>query len=165
MATHDQLTGLYNRHYLSDILSKKVAQCKRHNEALSVIMVDIDHFKNVNDTFGHLMGDVILKAVGNVIQQSARKEDTAARFGGEEFILVLDNCLAGDAVIKAENLRAKIEALIPEGIDITSSFGVAQLDGNITRYEDLIKNSDAALYEAKNSGRNCVVLFEMKPKT
>lgn len=160
MATHDQLTGLYNRHYLNDILSKKVAHSKRHNEMLSVIMIDIDHFKNVNDTFGHLTGDLILKAVANVIHDSARKEDLAARFGGEEFILLLDNCTASDALIKAEDLRSKLEALHPEGIKVTASFGVAQLDEQIMRYEDLLKNADAALYVAKEEGRNRVIVYK-----
>lgn len=160
MATHDQLTGLYNRHYLSDVLAKKVAQWKRHNDPLSVIMVDIDHFKSVNDTFGHLMGDLILKAVGNVIEISARKEDIAARFGGEEFILVLDNCTAQDAMIKAQGLRIAIEALTPQGIAITSSFGVAQMNEDVVKYEDLIKNADKALYEAKEEGRNRVILYK-----
>jgi len=160
MATHDQLTGLHNRHYLSDMLNKKVAQSKRHNEALSVIMIDIDHFKSVNDTFGHLIGDLILKAVGSIIQESTRKEDTAARFGGEEFVLVLDNCMASDALAKAEVLRSKLEALRPEDIDVTGSFGVAQLDDQVTRYEDLLKNADTALYQAKEEGRNRVILYK-----
>jgi diguanylate cyclase (GGDEF)-like protein len=161
MATHDQLTGLYNRHYLSDTLSKKVSQSLRHNEALSVIMIDIDHFKNVNDTFGHLMGDKILKDVGDVIQSSARKEDIAARFGGEEFILVLDNCSLQDAIIKAQYLREKIEDLSPEDIAISASFGVAQMDGSIKRYEDLLNNADSALYRAKEEGRNRVIAYEV----
>lgn len=162
MATCDQLTGVYNRHYLVDDLSKRMSQSKRHNEALSVIMLDIDHFKNVNDTFGHLMGDLVLKAVAKVLEESARKEDTAARFGGEEFVLVLDNCTAHDALIKAEGLRSKIEALSPESIAVTASFGVAQLDGHIKQYEDLLKNADTALYVAKEEGRNRVVLYEGK---
>lgn len=160
MATRDQLTGLYNRHYLADTLSKKVSHCKRHNEALSVIMVDIDHFKNVNDTFGHLMGDLILKAVAKVLGESARKEDIAARFGGEEFVLVLDNCTAEDAMIKAEKLRKAIQSLMTQGIETTASFGVAQLTENIQRYEDLLKNADTALYIAKEEGRNCVVMYK-----
>ena len=160
IATRDQLTGLYNRHYLSDELSKKVAKCKRHNEALSVIMVDIDHFKNVNDTYGHLMGDLILQAVAGIIRDSARKEDTAARFGGEEFLLVLDNCNATDAAIKAEGLRADIAALNPQGIVVTGSFGVAQLDEQMVRYEALLKNADTALYVAKEEGRNRVVEYK-----
>lgn len=160
MATHDQLTGLYNRHFLSDALSKKVAHAKRHGQALSVIIVDIDHFKNVNDTFGHLMGDLILKAVATVMQDSARKEDIAARFGGEEFIVVMDECMASDALVKAEKLRSQIEVLNPEGIKVTASFGVAQLEPDMKRYEDLLKNADSALYVAKEDGRNRVVLHE-----
>lgn len=162
MATHDQLTGLYNRHYLSDTLSKRVAHAKRHGEALSVIIVDIDHFKNVNDTFGHLTGDIILKAVANVMQDSARKEDVAARFGGEEFIMVLDNCTADDALVKAENLRNKIQLLYPEDIAVTASFGVVQLEKDMQRCEDLLKNADMALYMAKEEGRNRVILYEKK---
>lgn len=162
MATHDHLTRLYNRHYLSDVLGKKLSHSKRHSEALSVIIVDIDHFKNVNDTFGHLTGDVILKAVADLIHESARKEDVAARFGGEEFIIVLDNCTAHDALAKAENLRSQIEALHPESIAVTASFGVAQLDEETQRYEDLLKNADTALYIAKEEGRNRVVLYKKK---
>jgi diguanylate cyclase (GGDEF)-like protein len=162
MATHDQLTGLYNRHYLNDALSKKVAYAKRHGEPLSVIIVDIDHFKSVNDTFGHLTGDQILKAVGSAMQSSARKEDIAARFGGEEFIVLLDNCTAHDAQVKAEHLRSQIEALHPEGVAVTASFGVAQLQQDAQRYEDLLKNADTALYIAKEEGRNRVVAYEEK---
>lgn len=157
MATHDQLTGLYNRHYLSDVLDKKVSQIKRHSEPLSVIIVDIDHFKKVNDTFGHLMGDKILKAIANVMDESARKGDVAARFGGEEFIIVLDNCTVNDALVKAENLRSTIQGLYPQDIAVTASFGVAQLDDDMQGYEDLLKNADTALYSAKEKGRNQVV--------
>lgn len=160
MATHDQLTGLYNRHYLSDALDKKVSQAKRHREALSVIIIDIDHFKNVNDTFGHLTGDIVLKALANIVYYSARKEDVAARFGGEEFIVVLDNCTAQDALVKAESLRSAIQALHPQDIAVTASFGVAQMDDDTQRYEDLLKNADTALYIAKEEGRNRVVLYE-----
>ncbi|MDP3300599.1 MAG: diguanylate cyclase [Sulfuricurvum sp.] len=160
MATHDQLTGLYNRHYLNDALSKKVAHAKRHSEPLSVIIVDIDHFKSVNDTYGHLTGDLILKAVGSAMQSGARKEDIAARFGGEEFIVLLDNCTAHDAQVKAEHLRSQIEALHPEEIAVTASFGVAQLQQDTQRYEDLLKNADTALYIAKEEGRNRVVVYE-----
>lgn len=165
MATRDQLSGLYNRHYLSDALGKKVSQAKRHGEALSVIIIDIDHFKNVNDTFGHLIGDIILQAVAKVMQEGARKEDIAARFGGEEFVLVLDNCTAHDAQIKAQTLREKIEQLRPQGILVTASFGVAQFDESIEKCEDLLKNADKALYIAKEEGRNRVVVYEIKNET
>lgn len=162
MATQDQLTGLYNRHYLSDVLSKKFSQSKRHDEPMSVIIIDIDHFKKVNDIFGHLMGDVVLKAVAKVIAENERKEDIAARFGGEEFVLVLDNCTAHDALVKAEGLRKKVEALEPEGIKVSASFGVAQFDVSNKDYEELLSNADKALYIAKEEGRNRVVLFEEK---
>ncbi len=158
MATRDQLTKLHNRHYLSDALSKQISKAKRHNEVFSVIIADIDHFKNINDTFGHLTGDIILQAVAKVIQEGARKEDIAARFGGEEFVLVLDNCTAADALTKAQILREKIEQLHPEGISVTVSFGVAQLDASIEKGEDLLKNADKALYIAKEEGRNRVVV-------
>lgn len=164
MATHDQLTGLSNRHYMSDALSRKVAHAKRHAEPLSVIIIDIDHFKEVNDTFGHLMGDMILKAVGKVLQHSARKEDVAARFGGEEFVLILDNCTADDARIKAEKLRGQIQELHPEAIAITASFGVAQLDDMVVRYEDLLNYADHSLYQAKEAGRNRVMVHETLKK-
>ena len=159
MATTDQLTGLHNRHYMSDMLSKKVSRAKRHGEALSVIIVDIDHFKNVNDTFGHLIGDIILKSVGQVLLDSARKEDIAARFGGEEFVLILDHCNLEDAQKKAEGLREQIEKLQPQKIAITASFGVAQLNKSIDKYEDLLKNADKALYKAKEEGRNRVITY------
>lgn len=157
MATHDQLTGLYNRHYLNDALKRKVSEALRHREALSVVIVDIDHFKNVNDTFGHLIGDLILKGVGAVLQHGVRKEDIPARFGGEEFVLVLDNCKRDDARKKAELFREEIEALHPEQIAITASFGVAELDPSMERYETLLKCADDALYRAKKEGRNRVI--------
>lgn len=162
MATHDQLTGLYNRHFLNDILGKKVSEAKRHGYALSVVIVDIDHFKNVNDTFGHLTGDMILKAVAKVLEGNARKEDVAARFGGEEFVIVLDSCTSHDALVKAEKLRSQIEALHPESVSVTASFGVAQLESDVLRYEDLLKNADTALYIAKEEGRNRVIVYEKK---
>ena len=143
---------------MSDALKRKVSHAKRHGEALCIIMADIDHFKKVNDTFGHLMGDKILKAVAEILQESARKEDIAARFGGEEFVLILDNCKAADAALKAEKLRAQIEALHPEGINVTASFGVAAFDATLKDHEELLKHADSALYQAKNEGRNRVII-------
>jgi diguanylate cyclase (GGDEF)-like protein len=158
MATRDQLTGLSNRHFMSDALKRKVSHAKRHDEALCIIMADIDHFKKINDTYGHLVGDEVLRAVAKVLQESAREEDIAARFGGEEFVLVLDNCKAADAALKAEKLRAQIEALHPEGISVTSSFGVAAFDEKVKNYEELLNRADSALYQAKDEGRNRVVI-------
>lgn len=162
MATNDHLTGLYNRHYLSDSLSKKIAKAIRHTLPLSVLMIDIDHFKNINDTFGHLTGDLILKEVSGLLKQSARKEDIAARFGGEEFVIILDTCTASDALMKAETLRKAIEDLNPNGVRVTASFGVAQLEQDTAGHENLLKNADTALYVAKNEGRNRVVLYQKR---
>ncbi|HEX5709812.1 MAG TPA: diguanylate cyclase [Sulfuricurvum sp.] len=160
MAVSDQLTGLYNRHHLTDALIRKVARANRHDCPLSVILIDIDHFKNVNDTYGHLTGDDILREVGEVIGSVARKEDIAARFGGEEFVLVLDNCRLEDAYLKAERLRQKIETLSPSRLDITASFGVAELNLQINSCTLLLDSADKALYEAKNEGRNRVNMYK-----
>lgn len=157
IAVRDQLTRLYNRHYLADALMSKVAYAARHQVPLSIILIDIDHFKNINDTYGHMVGDDVLREIAGVVGKNARKEDIAARFGGEEFVLVLDNCTLEDARMKAETLRQEIEAYYPVGIDVTASFGVIQLDDAIdscTRFLDL---ADQALYRAKKEGRNKVV--------
>lgn len=157
-AVHDQLTGLYNRHYLSDMLASKVAHAMRHEVPLSIILVDIDHFKNINDAYGHLIGDEVLREVSALIRQSARQEDIAARFGGEEFILVLESCTLEDARIKAEGLRKEIEKYYPQGLDVTASFGVIQLDKEINSVTQFLDLADQALYKAKNEGRNRVVV-------
>jgi diguanylate cyclase (GGDEF)-like protein len=160
MATRDPLTELYNRRYLTDALMSRVARAKRHGDALSVIMADVDYFKKINDTHGHLVGDEVLKAVAKTLSEGARKEDIIARFGGEEFILVMDNCSLEDAQAKAEELRQKIQLLHPKGLDITSSFGVAGLSEAISDCTLLFTAVDKALYEAKNSGRNRVVVYQ-----
>jgi diguanylate cyclase (GGDEF)-like protein len=157
MAMHDQLTKLYNRHYLTDVLTSKMAHAARYKTPLSIVLIDIDHFKTINDTYGHVVGDVVLREIADVIEQNARKEDIAARFGGEEFIVVLDGCTLEDARNKAEYLRRQIQARRPAGIEVTASFGVVQLNGKIdtcTRFFDL---ADQALYRAKEEGRNKVV--------
>jgi len=159
MATRDPLTGLYNRRYLTDALMSKVARANRHGDALSVIMADVDHFKKINDTHGHLVGDEVLKIVAQTISEAARREDVVARFGGEEFILVMDNCSLEDASAKAEELRQKIQLLHPNDLDVTMSFGVACLSERIKDCTSLFTAVDKALYQAKNSGRNRVVAY------
>jgi len=159
MATRDPLTELYNRRYLTDALMSKVARANRHGDALSIIMVDVDHFKKINDIHGHLVGDEVLKEIAKAITSVARREDIAARFGGEEFILVMDNCSLEDAQAKAEELRQKIQLLHPKDLDITASFGVAGLSETINDCTLLFTAVDKALYEAKNRGRNCVIVY------
>lgn len=158
IAIRDQLTGLYNRHMLTEELERKVSYARRHHEPLSLIMVDLDHFKAVNDTFGHLAGDGVLQGVANILIHNARREDTAARFGGEEMVLLMDKCEAANAFAKAEKMRLEIEALHPEGINVTASFGIAELTPEMKTGQDLMKKADDALYRAKEEGRNRVVL-------
>jgi len=160
MAVRDQLTGLYNRHYLVDMMTHKVSEAKRHEQPLCVIMVDIDHFKEVNDSFGHLEGDKVLEKIAKILQDGARREDIVARFGGEEMILVLNNCPLEEAVAKAEKLRKEIELSEPEGIAISASFGVAKVSESNDTCEKLIKSADDALYQAKAKGRNRVEVNE-----
>jgi len=157
-ALHDQLTGLYNRNHLVDEGERKFSRALRQNDKLSIMMIDIDHFKAVNDTYGHLTGDLVLKDVASVLVQDKRTEDFSARFGGEEFIIVLEGCSKEDAKEKAEALRKKIEELNPENIKVTASFGISELSKEHRSFESLLRDADSALYGAKNNGRNCVVV-------
>ena len=160
MALHDQLTGLYNRYYLLEEASHKVAQSLRHKHDLSLLMIDIDHFKSINDEYGHPTGDVVLKSVAKQLKELNRIEDITARFGGEEFVVVLDHCDAAGAENKAEMVRQKIEASKPDGINLTVSIGVAQLNNSEESFSDLLKKADMALYHAKEQGRNRVITSE-----
>lgn len=157
MALYDQLTGLYNRHYLLDISQNKIARSIRYQQPLTLLMIDIDHFKRVNDEFGHPAGDTILKEVAKSLQLSSRKEDVIARWGGEEMVVFLDNCDLGNAMKKADQLRHNIEQLMPLEIKITISIGVGLLGEGETDISKMLKRADLALYNAKDNGRNQVV--------
>ena len=156
MAMHDQLTGLYNRYFLLEDANHKVSKSIRHNYELSVLMMDIDHFKSINDNHGHAVGDEVLKTVANTLSAEKRNEDVLARFGGEEFVLLLDHCNVSEAKIKAEKLRKAIEELNPSGLLVTVSMGVAQLNAHEKSFSEPLKRADDALYIAKSSGRNRV---------
>ncbi len=160
IALHDQLTGLFNRYYLDDEGTRKLSRAKRTKDKLSVVIVDIDYFKAVNDTHGHLVGDNIIKAVAKVLKQNKRTEDFSVRYGGEEFLILYDGCSGENAEAKAENLRKTIEDLNQDGVKITASFGVAALSEHHENLDALIKDADEALYKAKRSGRNRVVLMD-----
>ncbi len=158
-ASHDQLTGLYNRHVLVEEGQRTFARAKRQEEDLCAIILDIDHFKRVNDEYGHLVGDKVLIHVANVLKNNMRTEDFIARFGGEEFVLILENCDAKAAIDKAELLRKAIQNTQTEGINVTASFGICELKEGHETFESILKDADTALYKAKQSGRNKVVLF------
>jgi diguanylate cyclase (GGDEF)-like protein/PAS domain S-box-containing protein len=161
-AIHDSLTGLYNRSFLLENLERELKQAERTSEVVSVIMTDIDHFKAVNDRYGHLAGDEVLRHFARILKAHARCSDIASRYGGEEFFLVLPNTSLEVASERAEQLRQSIVEQTPRfdtrDIPITASFGVAMFprDGVVSGI-DLIGKADAALYQAKNTGRNRVV--------
>lgn len=157
-ALHDQLTGLYNRHHFSVEGKRIFSRSKRRNDKFSVIMMDIDYFKSINDNYGHLKGDEILRTVAKLLMKN-RAEDLSARYGGEEFIIILEDCLCGYAQTKAEKLRQEIEHFDFNGINVTASFGVAELKDSHMDFEELLKDADTALYKAKESGRNKVCTF------
>jgi len=170
MAIKDGLTGLYNRRYFDEQITNELNRAKRFHNNVSFLVLDIDHFKEVNDNHGHLNGDQILKELAQIISETARKIDVAVRYGGEEFVIILPETDINGAMVIAERLRKKIEnypfRLIntdsgsPEEIHITVSIGVSQAvpSSNITA-QDLIEQGDKAMYTAKKRGRNKVVSF------
>ncbi len=154
----DPLTGLANRRYLKEILDRELSSARRHKLHLSALMADIDHFKSVNDTYGHDVGDMVLVSVSHSLKDASRKEDLVARFGGEEFVIVLPDAPLEDALQCAERMRKRIEGLAFPGIDkpVTASFGATEFLFT-EEAEALLKRADEALYEAKHGGRNRVV--------
>ncbi len=162
-AEHDDLTGLWNHRIIVERLRIEVERSRRENNPLSVILMDLDHFKQINDTFGHPVGDAALKELGAILLRSVRSYDWVGRYGGEEFLLILPGSNFSSARLRAEQLRMAVHATrVMSGdkpIAMTASFGVAS--GFPTDYEALIKAADTALYTAKNRGRNCVVAVEI----
>lgn len=156
LALTDQLTNLYNRHYLMDIGPKKIKLAQRQGHSLCLIVIDIDHFKQINDTYGHSTGDDILKAVATQLTQGIRWEDIAARFGGEEFVILLSHCELEDAIRVADDIRKSLSLLKPSDIPITASFGVTALLPEEIEFSTLFSRGDEAVYLAKENGRNRV---------
>lgn len=159
-ANHDHLTGLLNRRSFGILVDKTLALSKRHDYRLSLITYDIDHFKSVNDSYGHDVGDKAIKHISEILMQNTRKSDTVARFGGEEFVIMLPNTNKHDAHILANKIREKIEQS-PLQVDklileLTISGGVAECEKHDQSIEKTLKRSDDALYQAKNEGRNKV---------
>jgi diguanylate cyclase (GGDEF)-like protein/PAS domain S-box-containing protein len=159
-STHDALTGLYNRRYLEETLGRELISAERHGHPVSVIMGDLDHFKSVNDRYGHLGGDEALRVFGDLMKRHARGSDIYCRYGGEEFLLVLPQMAQDSAMERAEQLRSAMAATpVSHGasrIAVTVSFGVATFPGDGRTGDDLIAAADRALYAAKAAGRNCV---------
>ncbi len=159
----DELTGLSNRRCFDNTLEKEFLRALRYNNKLTLVMFDIDHFKAVNDTYGHPCGDYILKEVANAALQTFRKTDTVFRFGGEEFVVILTETDIKQSEIPLERFRKTIETLDlnyqNQPINITVSIGACQLDQSVGNKEEFLQKTDNALYDAKNSGRNKVVFL------
>ncbi len=159
----DQLTGLYNRRFLDETIDKIAAQIKRRGTTLGILMVDIDYFKEVNDTYGHDMGDKVLKEIAKVLVKSVREADLVIRFGGEEFLVLLMDVQSGKSVEIAEKIRKAVESHTIESFGVvlrkTVSIGVSEFPEDSEKIWQCIKYADVALYKAKEMGRNRVVRF------
>jgi diguanylate cyclase (GGDEF)-like protein len=164
-AEHDGLTGLWNHRIIVERLREEMGRSRRDGMPLSVVLIDVDHFKKINDRFGHPVGDLVLKEISTIFTRSLRVYDWVGRYGGEEFLLILPGCEMETALIRAEQLRMAVQsARIMDGatrLQVTASFGVASDFPSDYEAEAVIRTVDTALYRAKASGRNCVVPFEM----
>jgi diguanylate cyclase len=160
----DTLTGLYNRGYWEECLEQEFHRCIRNNRPASLILFDIDGFKGFNDKHGHQAGDEILRALGNILKSFRRATDTAGRYGGEEFGIILPETTVDQAMVFAERLRKRIAgSSVPwesGHLLVTVSLGVSQFDAGMTTHQQWIELSDKALYSAKEQGRNVTVVAE-----
>ncbi|HEX4297391.1 MAG TPA: GGDEF domain-containing protein, partial [Devosia sp.] len=157
-ALRDPLTGLYNRRYMEDCLQRFVRLADREHREVSVVMVDLDHFKKLNDQHGHAFGDAVLRDTAMTIVGALRETDIVCRYGGEELVVILPDCSLERAADKAEVLRNRIAALSEShSADIAASFGVASMPYTSAGVSDLLAAADGALYKAKQNGRNQVV--------
>jgi diguanylate cyclase (GGDEF)-like protein len=165
-ALHDELTGILNRRALLDILAEQLNLFSRKGVPCSLAMIDIDHFKRINDDYGHAIGDEILKAFTKKISEKIRDSDKLVRFGGEEFILVMASTNLDEAEKLAQRIRLQVSQTqwraIPDGHDITVSIGLTELMHEDHSNESITR-ADTALYEAKRTGRNRVVIYDHKP--
>jgi diguanylate cyclase (GGDEF)-like protein len=164
-AEHDGLTGLWNHRIIVQRLGNEMNRSLRDQTPLSVILIDVDHFKTINDSSGHMAGDLVLKEISEILNRSVRPYDYVGRYGGEEFLLILPDCEIESALIRAEQLRLAIQgARVKDGekiLKVTASFGVGSAFPSHYEAETVIRAVDSALYRAKNCGRNCVIQAEM----
>ena len=157
----DSLTGLYSRYRLADVLVREMARCKRTRQALSLVLIDIDHFKNINERWGHQVGDEVLRQLASMIKSQTRSNDWCFRYGGGEFLLLLPGTDTADAIQKAEMLRTSVcaKSLMCAGlidVEVTVSAGLSTFPTDATEMDDLISSADNALHRAKREGRNLV---------
>lgn len=167
LATHDDLTGALSRQAFREEGSRAVALAKRHKHELSCAVFDLDHFKKINDEYGHPVGDMVLKACIEACRQESRESDIVGRIGGEEFAILMPHTSRDAAAHVAEKLRQAIAGIVVQGpageVRFSASFGVAAFDSGAQDIDDLLKRADIALYDAKKAGRNCCVAWQSPP--
>jgi two-component system cell cycle response regulator len=168
-ATRDSLTRLWNRSSILGELGRELARSERESRPLGVVIVDLDHFKHVNDTHGHLAGDAVLREAARRMQNSIRQYDSIGRYGGEEFLILLPGCSEADCYSQADRLRKQLAqadmSVNDTSLRVTASFGVTTaLPGESCTQEALIRRADEALYVAKKSGRNRVEMLSYRPE-
>ena len=168
VSSRDTLTGLYNRWYVIEKLDTEINRSLRHGSPMSLLMLDLDHFKRINDTYGHGIGDEVLKSVGKTLRDSCRVYDVPGRYGGEEFCVVLPETRTGNTAVVAERIRTRLEATEMQfgdvAVRVTTSIGIAGVDcvpeeGTLSPAA-LIERADRALYSAKSRGRNRIELWD-----
>jgi len=168
VSSRDTLTGLYNRWYVIEKIDSEINRALRHGSPMSLLMLDIDHFKRINDTWGHSAGDQVLKAIGQLLRDSCRVYDVPGRYGGEEFCIVLPETRMGNTTVVAERIRQRLESTElscgDESITVTASIGIAGMDesgsSEILSPAALIDRADRALYSAKSRGRNRIETWD-----
>jgi len=163
---HDPLTGLYNRRYLDETIKRELTRAERNKQPVGIVMCDLDHFKLVNDTHGHLAGDEVLRVFAELLKKHARGSDIVCRFGGEEFVMFLPEMSPAVAYQRAELLRMELAkkriTLGATVIQVTASFGVAAFPENGETMDSLIRAVDAAMYQAKEEGRDRIVVSSVR---
>ena len=166
VSSRDSLTGLYNRWFVLEKIDSELNRALRHGSPMSLLMLDLDHFKRINDTFGHTAGDQVLQGIGRLLRESCRVYDVPGRYGGEEFCIVLPETKSGNTTIVAERIRQRLaSSALPCGdgsIAVTASIGIAGTDSTeaaVLSPAELIERADRALYAAKNRGRNRVEMW------
>lgn len=159
----DRLTDLYNRGYWEECLAQEFARYKRTGQKATLVMFDIDHFKRINDTYGHQAGDEVIRQVSRTLRRTIRKVDIAGRYGGEEFAVILVDTSEENALILAERLRKRIEELSvshdKQKIQFTISLGLSMLEESVTGYTNWLERADQSLYHSKENGRNQSTVF------
>jgi diguanylate cyclase (GGDEF)-like protein len=168
VSSRDTLTGLYNRWYVIEKIDSEINRAMRHGSPMSLLMLDVDHFKRINDTWGHAAGDDVLRAIGKLLRESCRVYDVPGRYGGEEFCIVLPETKPGNTNVVAERIRKRLETTElecgGEAIVVTASIGIAGMeapaDDEILSPAALIDRADRALYSAKSRGRNRIEMWD-----